>query len=245
MANGIYVAASGAMAQLRRLEAASNNLAHATEPGYKRDDVTFEDVRAQLRPEADPTLARNRDKQFAKDSGTNFRIEAGPITQTENPLDVALHGDGFLRVRTPDGERLTRDGRLALDAEGTLRTIRGHLVLDEGGGEITLPHGAIPSIDRAGQITAAGVRVGALGVARVTDPAGLSKQPDGMFVAQGRFEDASRDEVDVLQGFIEESNVSAVQAITELVEVQRTFEALHQVMNAYRQMDEQATRLMR
>lgn len=245
MANGIYVAASGAMAQLRRLEAASNNLAHATEPGYKRDEVTFEDVRAQLRPEANPTLPRNRDKHFVQDRGTNFRTEAGPMTQTENPLDVALHGDGYLRVRTPDGDRLTRDGRLAIDRDGTLRTIRGHVVLDEGGGEINLPAGAIPAIDRSGQITANGIRVGSLAVAQVTDRAALSKLSDGMFIAPNGTEDAPRESVDVLQGFVEESNVSAVEAMTELVEVQRTFEALHQVMSAYRQMDEQATRLMR
>lgn len=244
MANGIYVAASGAIAELRRLETTANNLAHANEPGYKRDEVTFEEVRSQLRPEADPNLPRNRDKRFTQDLGTNFRMEAGPISQTENPLDIALHGDGFLRVMTPDGERLTRDGRLAIDREGVLRTIHGHTVLDEGGGEIVLPPAVTPAISRTGEIQANGLRVGALGVARVRDASGLTKLPNGMFVPNGDMEAAGRDDVDVLQGFLEDSNVSAVEAVTRMVEVQRNFEALHQVMNAYRTMDEQATRLM-
>lgn len=244
MANGIYVAASGAIAELRRLETTSNNLAHTSEPGYKRDDVTFEEVRSQLRPEADPTLPRNRDKRFTQDLGTNVRIEAGPISQTQNPLDVAFNGDGFLRVMTPDGERLTRDGRLAIDREGVLRTIHGHTVMDEGGGEIVLPPAVTPTISRNGEVLADGVRVGALGVAQVRDAAQLTKLPNGMFVPNGNMEYATRDDVDVLQGFIEDSNVSAVQAVTRMVEVQRNFEALHQVMNTYRTMDEQATRLM-
>jgi flagellar basal body rod protein FlgG len=233
------------MAQLERLETVSNNLAHANEPGFKRDEVTFEEVRAKLTDGADPTLPRNRDRRFVESVGTRYRMEVGPLSQTENPLDVALRGPGFLRVSTPEGERLTRDGRMVVDRQGTLRTIRGHLVLDEGGGEITLPYGKVPAISRQGDVTADGVRVARLGVGIVRDPAQLSKLEGGLFASRTPVESLEHDQVDVLQGFVEESNVNAVEAVTQLVEVQRTFEALQQVVSAYRRMDEQATRLLK
>ena len=245
MADGIYVAVSGSVAQLRRMETVSNNLANVNTPGFRRDEVTFAEVQAKLLDGADPNLPRNRDKRFVDPVGTHTRQEPGSLTQTDNPLDVALNGDGFIRVQTAMGERLTRNGRMLVDRSGTLRTLNGHAVLDDGGGEITLPPGTIPSISRLGEVSAEGVRVGRIGIAKAAPDAGMRKEGDGLFMPLGRVEEVDRESVDVLQGFVEESNVNPVKVMAELVEVQRTFEALHQVISAYRNLDDRATRLLR
>ena len=119
MAKGIYVATSGSMAQLRHLETLSNNLANVRTAGFKGDRLTFEQVTAQDNGEAldlpDKTFVDVRER--ATDLGE------GPLTRTDNPLDVALSGNAFLRVETERGVRLTRAGRMLLGRDGTLRTL--------------------------------------------------------------------------------------------------------------------------
>ncbi|MCA9514479.1 MAG: flagellar hook basal-body protein, partial [Myxococcales bacterium] len=99
MAKGIYVATSGSMAQLRHLETLSNNLANVRTAGFKGDRLTFEQVTAQDNGEAldlpDKTFVDVRER--ATDLGE------GPLTRTDNPLDVALSGNAFLRVETERG----------------------------------------------------------------------------------------------------------------------------------------------
>ena len=118
MANGVYVAVSGSITQQHALEVVANNLAHARTAGFKRDAVTFHEVVAD-HPHLPPTSPAH-DKDFAQTVGTHARLEAGPIDRTGNPLDVAIEGDGYLRVETARGERLTRNGRLHRSVDGFL-----------------------------------------------------------------------------------------------------------------------------
>ncbi|MCB9737006.1 MAG: flagellar hook-basal body protein [Deltaproteobacteria bacterium] len=239
MAKGIYVATSGSMAQLRHLETLSNNLANVRTAGFKGDRLTFEQVTAQDNGEAldlpDKTFVDVRER--ATDLGE------GPLTRTDNPLDVALSGNAFLRVETERGVRLTRAGRMLLGRDGTLRTLTGLPVLDDRDRRIVLPTDKVPRIDENGAISTEGsgefVR---LGVTAVDMRQGLDKDPDGLFVPPAT-DAVPLPQNAVLQGFVEESNVSPVKMMLELIEVQRTFSALRQLITASGDMDQLAARL--
>jgi len=244
MAKGIYVATSGSMAQLRHLETLSNNLANARTAGYKGDQLTFETVRARHHRQSDPAAAdpAGLDKHYVDVHDRVADLAPGAVTRTDNPLDVAMTGNGFLTIETPRGRRLTRDGRMLIGRDGTLRTTSGHAVLDRNGRSIQLPPDRVPVIDERGHIRAGSSEVARLGVVTVDMKAGLDKDVDGFFVPPTEAAAASAD-LTVMQGHVEESNVRPVQMMLELVEVQRTFSALRQVISASSEMDAQAARL--
>lgn len=241
MAKGIYVATSGSIAQLRHLEVLSNNLANVRTAGFKGDRMTFEEVVAKGDPNIDP---RQPPKHFATTKGRDPDISAGPIQQTDNPLDVAITGNGMLRVQTPRGVRLTRDGQMMLGRDGTLRTSSGALVLSDKNRPVVVPPDSIPEIDPTGAISADGLELGQLGISYVDPTQPLTKDPDGLFLPPAREAPPSAD-ASVLQGHVEESNVSPIRVMLDLVAVQRTFSALRQVISTSGDMDQLATKLAR
>ena len=236
MADGIFVAASGAVAQLRHLEIVANNLANSSTAGFQEDIVSFQEVVATRRN------GPLEDKRYVQLAASRPRRTDGPLQRTGNPLDVALRGDAFLAVQTPAGVRLTRDGRLTVGADGVLRTETGHTVLDARGGPLRLPPGATPRIAEDGTVGVGGHTIGRLALVRPQPGAPLRKEGGALLRPAGPLQPAT---ARVLQGHIELSNADPVRTMVELVQVQRTFEALHQAIAAYRRMDEHATRLPR
>ncbi|MBI3581698.1 MAG: flagellar hook-basal body complex protein, partial [Nitrospinae bacterium] len=151
MEKGIYVATSGGMAQERAMEIVSNNLANTNTNAFKADRLVFSsfiDKSSRVPPTAPPSPSEIR-AGFASSSRNDavYKIGSqgytdfsqGSLISTDNPLDVALDGGGFIAVETPDGERYTRGGSLKLDDKGTLVTAEGHAVLDVGGRQIVVP----------------------------------------------------------------------------------------------------------
>ena len=251
MANGIYVAVSGSIAKLDQLDVIANDLANAKTPGYKHDTVTFESVRADLEnavAAGDIDIDAVVDKDFVQATDTFARLSQGPLQRTSNPLDVALVGNGFLRVQSERGERLTRDGRMMLGRDGTLRTLRGQAVLDMRGRRIKIPPAVTPEIALDGTIRDNGRPIAQLGIRAVDPEARLLKDREGLFTPEPQAAGAQpqppiANAWEVMQGYLEQSNASAVRLMTELIEVQRNFEALHQVINTNSTMDRTATRL--
>ncbi len=258
MAKGIYVATSGAITQLEHLEVLSNNLANVRTAGFKGDRVTFEEVIAratdvgnpQDAPRARagaPDEAAGTDeaaKHFATARSAPPELSPGPLSRTDNPLDLAVTGNAMLQVQTDRGVRLTRGGQLMLGRDGALRTATGHLVLDTTGKAIVLPPDTLPEIDPTGAISADGYELGQIGLAHFDPNGALDKDPDGLFVPPAqRF--APSPDTSVLQGHIEESNISPVRMMLDLVAVQRLFSALRQVISTSGEMDAQAARLAR
>jgi flagellar basal-body rod protein FlgF len=161
---GIYVATSGSIAQLRQMEVLSNNLANARTTGFKSDRVTFAEMLATNvtnpvgpRPGGPDgvqprTQVAERDKHFVEPRGAPSDMTGGSLVQTDNPLDVAITGNGMLRIETPRGVRLTKGGQLVLGRDGLLMTTSGHPVLSDQGKRIMLPPDQIPEIDPDGTI---------------------------------------------------------------------------------------------
>jgi flagellar basal-body rod protein FlgF len=260
MANGIYVATSGAMAQLRNLEVLANNLANARTTGFKADRLTFEEQLAverdtsrttYLNPpggEAGPGfLARapqvEVDKHFVTTRDDVTDVSQGALRRTDNPLDVAVTGNGFLRIETPLGERLTRGGQLVIDGDGALRTNSGYRVLSDNGGPIYLPPEELPTIEADGSIFTSYGSMVRLGIATVDLEAGIEKDGQGFFVPPADGDAAPLPQTSVLSGHLEESNSSPVRTMMDLIRVQRTFAALQKVITTSGDMDKSAHQL--
>jgi flagellar basal-body rod protein FlgF len=219
MQTGLYVALSARMALEKRMETIANNVANAGTAGFRADEVSFQTL-----------LSRAGDRPVAFSSpGESFIARRnGDVTQTGNPLDVAVTGDAWLALQTPAGTVYTRDGRMRLRESGILESLNGYRVLDAGGAPITLdPNAGAPQISRDGMISQGNQQVGALGLFAIDPGAKLARYdnsgviPDRPatpvieFTANG-----------VVQGYVEGSNVNPVLELTKMMMVQRTFESL-------------------
>lgn len=198
------------------LATVAHNIANLSTTGYRREGVIFSEYVSVTGGNADSvSMAR------AEVGMTDLR--QGPLTKTGGRFDLAIEGNGFFQVETPDGPRLTRAGAFTPNAAGDLVTPDGHLVMDAGGAAIFIPPDATDlSIAADGTISAAGQPLGQIGLFQPTDPIDLSRQEGTMFDAPGGFEPVA-DSV-ILQGFLEGSNVDPVSEITRMIEVQRAYE---------------------
>ena len=161
------------------------------------------------------------------------------MEKTGAPLDVAVEGDGFLQVRTADGVKYSRDGRLTLDAQNRLTTQAGDPVLDASGGEITLdPRRGDVSIAKTGQVSQGGVLGPRIGVVRFSRMSGLSKTGDGLFTTVEA--PAPAPDAAVRQGYVEHSNVQPVAEITHLIEISRAYERIGAMLNSTHELSRSA-----
>lgn len=219
MIRGIYATATGMRATQTEMDIISNNLANISTVGFKRDGVAFTDA---LQREvyangglgerlgtlgSGPTQAR----QF-----TVFDI--GPITGTGNALDVAINTRaGAFAVLDRDGTvKYTRNGSFAIDENRTLVTKSGLPVLDDGGREITLPHG-VASIAEDGTISVADRPIAKLGLYDGT----FVKAGSNLFVSSNA---QPMEKVDLRTRALEGSNVNAIEVMVKLITLNRNFE---------------------
>jgi flagellar basal-body rod protein FlgG len=230
-----------------RLDLLTNNLANANSPGYKADKPIF-----RLPPEAAPQKAGDSAAQAAQSQAPRQSLSpytppfdsvidfsAGALKQTGNGLDVAIVGPGFFAVETPDGEQYTRKGSFIVDADGTLTTPDGFAVLGQGG-TITV-EGSQVHIDDAGNVTADGDAVGQLKLVSFDRPQLLEKTGDALFAANDPTNPPQEAAgVTLSQGYIELSNVNAVQTMTQLIETTRIFETYQKMISAMDQADAKA-----
>lgn len=219
MDNALYTSLSGQLALRRKLDIVANNVANINTPGFKRENAHFEEVFAKL--EAD-----GKGVAFVQDRASTLDYAQGAMTQTGGDLDVALSGEGMFSVRGAGGETLyTRDGRFAKDAENRLITVAtGAPALDTDGGEITIPPEAgRVTIGRDGTISDPAIgQIARLGIFKIP-PLETERVADGLYAYEGRPEPDT--ETGAIQGFIENSNVNPVRELTELIAVQRAYEA--------------------
>jgi len=241
MSGDIYLAAAGALACEKRLQIISNNLANANTVGFKMEQGYFK----QFDPN-DPALSTVQNAVGTESQAdlfwTNFNVytdySSGPLKMTGNDFDLALEGDGFFCIQTPDGVHYTRKGDFTLNADGILVTRNGYPVLGEGG-EITVKSNENPnqyaqfSVDEEGNVSVDGQQVDTLRIVKIADLSRLTKAGDTLFrpPAAGAAE-VGADNFRVSQGFIELSNVEVVKMMTEMIEVLRGYESYQKVIQA-------------
>lgn len=196
----------------RRQEVVAHNLANVSTDGFKGERVF-----ARLLGDATP----------AAQTATDTR--AGTLRQTQNPLDLAIAGDGYLVVQTPAGERFSRGGALALDAGRRLVDPAGHPVLGEQGA-ITVPEGAVLTVSPAGDLRMDGRPVARLRLERVPPGTPLAHEGGTLLVPDGARQSIPPAERQLRQGAVEESNVSPISALVEMIGVQRAYASVQKAV---------------
>jgi flagellar basal-body rod protein FlgF len=224
MQSNIYVALSAQMALQRRLDTLANNVANTNTVGFRGEEMSFEELVSP--PGTDPV-------SFVSKGENHISTKQGEITQTGNPLDVAVRGNSWLAIQTPNGVAYTRDGRMQMTSEGVLTTLDGYPFLDAGGVPVQLnPNDPPPTINKAGTIEQAGNNLGALGLYRMPQGANLTRA-EGVAVVSDVPPTAELDFLNngVVQGYVEKSNVNPILEMTHLITIQRNFQAVSTMMN--------------
>lgn len=226
MLRGLYIAASGMQAQQIRHETVANNLANADTTGYKADQAVFRAVFEQ-------TIWRHRDTAPAPLGSLSFGAQVdgavtdlrpGTLSITGRSLDVAIEGEGFFVINTPQGERYTRDGAFRQAADGTLVTADGMPVMGTRG-VIRSPNAPL-TISPNGEVLSEGQVVDQLRVVALRSPV---KEGSNRFV--GTAQPLTQYALQV--GMLERSNVSVVLSMVEMITALRAYEAAHRAVLAH------------
>jgi flagellar basal-body rod protein FlgF len=210
MERGLYIAASGMLAEQVRQNQIANDLANASTPGYKAD-------RSSQQGFADMLLQNSATGQTIGPLGlgvtiaqTTTDMTGAPVRDTGEPLDFAIEGDGFFQVRTPQGNRFTRDGQFMRAPNGTLTDALGNPVLNQRGGTV--------------QVQADGtVAAGAIGVFNVTNP---QKQGDSLFTGTANGTATGQ----VRSGSLEGSGTDPARSMVDMITSYRAYEAGQKVI---------------
>lgn len=245
MLEGLNTAAAGMAAQQQRMDSVANDLANANTTGYKHGRVGFRDLMYQQAGRASAQGVRTGHGAAAVDAGRSF--SQGSLQRTDRALDVAIQGDGFMRVKLADGtQALTRDGNLHLDGRGRLTTATGGLVQPP----VTAPKGVKESdlrIARDGTVTAGERRIGKIALVTVRSPQAMQSVGDNAFAptaASGNPAAASRATV-LESGALEASNTDMASAMVEMIESQRAFQLASKAISTADQMWEIANGVKR
>lgn len=228
MVYGLWQSAGGLAAQDYRQTILANNLANADTPGFKVDRVAFaERLNASLARGSAGTRHSALDRMtggvFETPTYTDF--SQGPLVPSDSRFDVAIAGDGFLRVKTKDGMRVTRDGRLELDKNGTLRHVAsGGAVVDGQGRTIVLdPNQAGKvQIDSTGRVRQGESIVGQIGLVDFADRQQLEKAGENLYSAEAARQQSGSGEI--RQFFTEGSGVEPVAALTDMIAASRAYQ---------------------
>lgn len=209
-----YIALSSQMALRSRLDVLANNLANASTPGFKSMHMVFSEYLSKQ--PSGPSLS------YVRDAGTYRDTSQGPLSSTGNPLDLALQGDGYFEVQTPQGIRYTRNGQLQLDQAGNVVTSQGYPVLNDGAAPLNLPPGATAiTVNPDGTVSSSQGSAGHIAVVTFADPGQLVLEGAGLYSSQAQPVPATS--TTVAQGMVEGSNVQPVIELTQLMRLSDQF----------------------
>ena len=234
MIKGLYSAVSAMVMNATRQQALSHKIANVQTPGFKQILTTAQGFMQDQAAYTNGNLQANQ-VNYIGTMGLGTQIGAdfidfgqGAMQTTNNPLDFAVQGNGFFTVKTPDGNRYTRDGRFLRDSANTLVTVDGFQVLDKAGQPIKLPDGDV-SVTQAGEMSVNGTVVATLGIGVFAKPETELQHTEGNLFT-GPAASTGTELPQVVQGSLETSNANVSQLMTQLVEVGRSYEAAQKLV---------------
>ena len=231
MVRGFYTAGTGMMLQRRQMEVVTNNIVNAETTGYKKDIVvsrTFDDVLIERIQDRGPTAQNNYNRVGPLNFGTRIDtlhvdFKQGNLEQTDNPGDIALAGDGFFVVQTPEGLRYTRNSAWNVNSNGYLVNSDGHFLMGQNG-PLNVGRGDDFTISQRGQVIAGGVWIDNVRVVDFEDRSQLRKIGHNLYDTEAAAQEAAG-AYEVLQGFLENSNVEIAREMVDMITTYRTYES--------------------
>lgn len=237
MENASLIGLSRQVALRRELNVIANNMANINTPAFKAESMMFAEY---LSGSAETDMDRPGDQvvSYVEDLATVRDFSAGGLTPTGAPLDVAIRGDGWLVVQTPDGERYTRNGGLQIDAAGQLVTSEGYTVMGEGGPIQFGREDLDIAIAADGTISTSEGQKGKLRL--VAFETNMELRPVGSSLYETDAPPQAAENARIAQGYIERSNVQPVLEISRMIEVNRAYQSLASTLNRHDQLRRQA-----
>ncbi|MDD5241551.1 MAG: flagellar basal-body rod protein FlgG [Sulfuricella sp.] len=253
MIRSLWIAKTGLEAQQMHMDVITNNIANVATNGFKRSRAVFEDLLYQTERQPGAQSSQQTQLPSGLQLGTGVRPVAtekihlqGNLTQTGNPLDVAINGKGFFQILMPDGSTAyTRDGSFQTDSQGQMVTASGFPIQPA----ITIPADALSvTIGRDGTVSvvqpgnAAAQQVGSIQLANFINPAGLSSQGENLYLETAASgaplpNTPGTNGVGVLnQNYVEASNVNVVEELVNMIEAQRAYDLNSKSVTASDQM---------
>ncbi len=251
MIKGLYSAVSAMITGLDRQALITHNAANLDTPGFKQIMMTMEEFKqtgvftAESVMDSTVALGGNipfDDNRYLKinyigSHGTGVQkaeertnISQGALLNTEEPLDLAIEGNAYFKIQTPDGMRYTRDGRFNLNANREVVTVDGYYLMNDADQKITLPAGSIIEIDPSGTIFLDEEEVTTISLSSFKDELkSLVRSNDNTFEAINNPDGETVSSVS--QGYLESSNVDVAQLMTQMVSVVRSYEAAQQLVS--------------
>jgi len=220
MENALLIGLSRQTALLRQMDIIANNLANSETAGYKSEKPLFEEYLSNKARISDLPGASGR-ISLVQDRGLLRDFSEGGMVQTENPFDVAINGKGWLVVDTPDGERYTRNGRLTRNEEGTLVNSAGYPILSNSGTINIAADETKFTVASDGSVSTSAGEKGKLRIVVFDNENLLSKQGESLFNSEEP--PIPAEDVRVVQGVIERSNVQPILELTEMITVMRSY----------------------
>ncbi|HEY3948900.1 flagellar basal-body rod protein FlgF [Phenylobacterium sp.] len=230
MDNTLYVGLSRQMVLKREMDIIANNIANADTNGFKVENLMTKEV------DGAPAFTQGgpRPVKFVGEDGVARDFSQGGMRRTDATYDVAIDGQGFFKVSTANGDRFTRDGHFRTDSNGVITTQNGDPVADDGGGQITIdPNKSGPiTISEDGIVSQGTERVGKIGVYKFDSQSALEKTGDNLYQNAANQTPTAADTAKVRQGMLESSNVNSITQITRMIEVNRAYEQVTQMISA-------------
>ncbi|MQX35397.1 flagellar basal-body rod protein FlgF [Roseospira navarrensis] len=222
-----YIALSRQTALWRQMDVVANNIANMNTPGFKSQDLMFSEY---LAPSKGADSAFPDMLSYTYDFGTKRDVGLGPLSQTGNPLDVAINGPGYFEVETDFGRFYTRNGRFMLDADGMMVTGSGHPVLSTDGTPFFIaPNESRITVAKDGTVSTENGNIGRMNIVSFEDEQALLRVQAGLYDA-GEQEPEEATGMALEQGMLEGSNVEATAQITKLIQVQRAYEQVQKMI---------------
>ena len=209
-----------------QLDFIANNVVNSNTNGFKAVKLYYN--------AADP------EKEMAFIPQVVVDYSPGTIHRTDNPLDVAIDGEGFFAIQSEEGTAYTRQGNFTIDKDGNLVTADGDYVLGKSGNKIKLPDGEI-NIGEKGDVSVDGNPVDTLKIVSFNNPQALAKVKGCLFTDPGNAGLADKNDPSVRQGHIELSNVQVVKEMTDMIDINRSVEMYQKVIQTTADQDKLAT----
>ncbi|WP_417516987.1 flagellar basal-body rod protein FlgF [Minwuia sp.] len=220
--NAILIGLSRQVALRNQMDLVANNIANVNTTGYKSQELLFREFLVKT-DEGDSM-------SYVESYGSIRDTSDGPMKPTENPLDLAISGQGYFTVGTDDGPQYTRNGHFRLNEDGQLVTQDGDPVLDVDGKEIEFADPGNPvQIARDGTVTAGPGEQFRIAVVNFDNQQALEGVEGGLFKT-----DQPANPVEapsVIQGMLEGSNVQAIVQMTRMIDVQRAYESMQKMIS--------------
>ena len=222
--NTAYIGLSHEMALRRQLDVIANNLANMNTVGFKAERMLFSEFLVK---------SGGSDKvSFVLDKGTSRNLEAGRLSATDNPLDLAIEGRGYFVIDTPQGPRYSRSGHFRLNTNGELVDGEGRALLDKSGRPLKLdPQDSDFRVNTDGSVVAKRGPIGSIDVVSFADEKSLVKEGNGLYATTPQNPAQPGQRVKVRQGMVEESNVVPIVELSNMIELQKTYQATREFLD--------------